>query len=174
MRLFHVSEEPDIVQFIPRLPTRTDLDPKKGLVWALCERTLPNFLTPRNCPRVCWHVGPQTTKEDCARYLPADRPDVNHVVAIEAGWLPALMQTTLYLYEFAPDNFVLQDEHAGYYISEKAETPVAKTMITDLCGELAKRGVLLKTVDNLWEIGSRIQKTSFYWSLCRMAFAKKP
>ena len=26
MRLFHVSEEPDIEVFVPRLPTRTDLD----------------------------------------------------------------------------------------------------------------------------------------------------
>jgi hypothetical protein len=127
MRLFHVSEEPDIVQFIPRLPTRTDLDPeKRACLGAMRADITPNFLTPRNCPRVCWHVGPQTTKEDCARYLPADRPDVNHVVAIEAGWLSALMQTTLYLYELAPDNFVLQDEHAGYYISEKTEISCGK------------------------------------------------
>lgn len=43
MRLFHVSEESDIQVFQPRLPTRTDLDLTKGLVWAIDEKCLPNF-----------------------------------------------------------------------------------------------------------------------------------
>lgn len=32
MRLFHVSEDPTIMTFHPRLPERPDLDAKKGLV----------------------------------------------------------------------------------------------------------------------------------------------
>ena len=64
LRLFHVSEEPDIRVFEPRLPTRRDLDPEIGLVWAIDEARLPNFLTPRDCPRVTYHVGEQTTEED--------------------------------------------------------------------------------------------------------------
>lgn len=47
MRLYHVSEDPDILVFHPRLPKRDDLDPATGLVWALDEERLPNFLTPR-------------------------------------------------------------------------------------------------------------------------------
>lgn len=43
MRLFHVSEEPDIQVFYPRLPTRTDLNQNVGLVWAIDEGRLPNF-----------------------------------------------------------------------------------------------------------------------------------
>ena len=35
MRLYHVSEDPDILVFHPRLPKRDDLDPATGLVWAL-------------------------------------------------------------------------------------------------------------------------------------------
>ena len=46
MRLFHVSEEPDIKVFEPRLPTRKDLNQNIGLVWAIDEARLPNFLTP--------------------------------------------------------------------------------------------------------------------------------
>lgn len=34
MRLFHVSEEDDISVFVPRIPTRKDLDQSRGLVWA--------------------------------------------------------------------------------------------------------------------------------------------
>ena len=63
MRLFHVSEEPDIQVFEPRLPTRRALDQTVGLVWAIDEARLPNFLTPRDCPRVVYHEGKQTT--DC-------------------------------------------------------------------------------------------------------------
>ena len=41
MRLYHVSEDPDILVFHPRLPKRDDLDPATGLVWALDEERLP-------------------------------------------------------------------------------------------------------------------------------------
>lgn len=56
MRLFHVGEDPNIKVFQPRLPNRKDLDPTVGLVWAIDEHRLPNFLTPRNCPRVAYHI----------------------------------------------------------------------------------------------------------------------
>ena len=56
MCLYHVSEEPNIQVFKPRLPERKDLDQNIGLVWALDEARLPNFLTPRDCPRVAYHT----------------------------------------------------------------------------------------------------------------------
>ncbi len=69
MRLFHVSEESDISEFFPRTPTRDDLDKKLGLVWAIDEDRLPNFLTPRNCPRVTYYVGKDTTAEDKRKFF---------------------------------------------------------------------------------------------------------
>ena len=48
MRLFHVSEDADIEIFHPRIPARSDLDKNVGLVWAIDEERLPNFLTPRD------------------------------------------------------------------------------------------------------------------------------
>ncbi len=59
MRLFHVSEEGNIDIFNPRIPEREDLDKRVGLVWAIDEKHLANFLTPRNCPRVTYHMGEQ-------------------------------------------------------------------------------------------------------------------
>lgn len=44
MRLFHVREEKDIQIFEPRLPSRNDLNQTVGLVWAIDEDRLPNFL----------------------------------------------------------------------------------------------------------------------------------
>jgi len=169
MILYHVSEEPDIKIFDPRLPSRRDLNPEVGLVWALCERTLPNFLTPRNCPRVTYHAGKNTTAADIERCLPNG---YSHAVVIETGWLERLRNTTLYLYHFEPSGFYLQDEVAGYYISEKPQTPIGKTVVTDLEDELKKRNVALMTRETLWEIAGEIKKTTFNWSICRMTYAK--
>lgn len=170
MNLYHVSEEPDIQIFEPRLPSRKDLNPDVGLVWALCERTLPNFLTPRNCPRVTYHISENTTAADIERCLPNG---YSHAVIIEADWLERLRNTTLYLYHFDPSDFYLQDEVAGYYVSKKPQIPIGKTVVTDLEGELEKRNVALMTVDNLWQISEEIKKTTLNWSICRMAYAKE-
>jgi len=69
MRVFHVSEEADILTFEPRIPDRNDLDKSKGLVWAITEQCLPNFLTPRDCPRVAFHAAETTTQDDIARFF---------------------------------------------------------------------------------------------------------
>ncbi|WP_408632547.1 DUF6886 family protein [Mobilitalea sibirica] len=37
---------------------RLDIDNSKGLVWAITEQCLPNFLTPRDCPRVSHIIQP--------------------------------------------------------------------------------------------------------------------
>lgn len=170
MRLFHVSEESDISKFLPRLPMRKDLDPTVGLVWAIDERHLPNFLTPRNCPRVCYLRNGNTTQNDIRRFLPQN---VDHVVVIEQQWLERLHNTVLYLYEFDPKDFVLQDEVAGYYVSTKMEMPIRKIVVSDLAKELASRGVQLVTADNLCPIAEEIRQSSFDWSLCRMGYAQK-
>ncbi|WP_404458886.1 DUF6886 family protein [Oceanobacillus kapialis] len=64
MKLFHVSEEKAISIFQPRVPERIDLDKRRPLVWAISEEQLPNFLTPRNCPRVCFQVDQHTSSLD--------------------------------------------------------------------------------------------------------------
>ncbi|MCI8332653.1 MAG: hypothetical protein HFE78_07495, partial [Clostridiales bacterium] len=96
MRLFHVSEEPDIKVFEPRLPTRKDLDQNVGLVWAIDELRLPNFLTPRDCPRVAYYVGCQTTAFDKKRFFSSS--GVSHTIVVESKWYHVMKNTTLYLY----------------------------------------------------------------------------
>lgn len=170
MRLFHVSEDPHIMEFRPRTPTRQDLDPSVGLVWALAESHLPNFLTPRNCPRVCFQAGPGTSAEDRERFFLSDT--VSYVVVIEQGWFAKMSSTTLYLYEFDPSGFILQDSSAGYYIATETQRPIAQHRIDDLFAELFSRGVELRVTDNLWGIGDRVKRSTLIWSLCRMGYAK--
>ncbi|MCA0987416.1 DUF6886 family protein [Guptibacillus algicola] len=170
MRLFHVSEESDIDVFEPRVPTRKDLDESTGLVWAIEERCLPNFLTPRDCPRVCYNVGRETTDLHKQTYLSSEFH--SHVVVIEQMWFEVMKNTTLFLYEFDPAAFQLQDENAGYYVSESTQIPIAKWEVNDLFQALFSRGVEVRFVDNLWEMYDAIQQTTFCWSMCKMGNAK--
>lgn len=169
MRLFHVSEESNIKVFEPRIPYRADIDNSKGLVWAINEKCLPNFLTPRDCPRVTYHYNDMSTNEDINKYFSSKSS--THVVAIEHKWFEAMKNTTVYLYEFDPSNFYLQDEIAGYYVSESSQIPINKIVITDLFSELFKRKVELRVVDNLWDLRDEIINTSLNWSMCRMGNA---
>lgn len=166
MRLFHVSEESDIEVFHPRIPRRTDIDNSKGLVWAINEECLPNFLTPRECPRVTYYATEKTSEEDIERYFSYETS--KHVVAIERHWYETMNNTILYLYEFEDTNFYLQDEIAGYYVSEVDQFPINKVKITDLFGELLKRNVEVKMVDDLLDLRDKIILTTLNWSMCKM------
>ena len=165
MRLFHVSEEPDIDRFVPRIPLRADMDKSKGLVWAIDERHLPNFFTPRECPRVTYHVGENTTEEDIAGFFSSS---CRWCVAIEHAWVERMRRTFLYIYEFNPANFVLQDACAGNYVSEKTETPIGKTRIDDLFGALFARGIEVRLVNNLWVLRDAVVESSLNYSICDM------
>jgi len=169
VKLFHVSEEPNINKFIPRIPHRKDLDSSKGLVWAINEHCLPNFLTPRGCPRVTYHAHAGTTEEDITKFFSSQ---LRHAVAIEQDWHRKMLETTLYVYEFDNKKFYLQDEVAGFYVSEQTETPISVTKYTDLYAELFIRNVEVRILENLWQLGKAVQASTLNWSLCRMANAK--
>ncbi len=170
MRLFHVSEESDIEVFNPRIPDRADMDKSVGLVWAIDEERLPNFLTPRNCPRVTYHIGKNATQADIQKFFTSSQS--NHCIVIENTWFDAMRSTTLYLYEFDTADFELQDDIAGYYVSKTAQKPIAKYTVTDLFSELFKRNVEIRFVENLWDIADKVKNSTLNWSLCRMGYAE--
>lgn len=171
MRLFHVSEDANITVFEPRVPARADLDPDVPLIWAIDEEHLSNFLTPRDCPRVAYHVTPETTLSDRQRFFSS--PSHLHAVVIEDGWFDVMRNTTLWLYEFAPAEFELQDAVAGYYVAKSTQTPIGKYCIDDLFGELFRRDVEVRIVNNLRAIAKDVQDTTLAWSLCRMRNARE-
>jgi len=169
MRLYHVSEESNIAQFSPRIPTRDDMDKSKGLVWAITEKCLPNFLTPRDCPRVTYHVSKDTTQADITKFFSSNS---RHCVAIEHAWYERMIKTNLCLYEFDPSTFYLQDSQAGYYVSEQMQKPISLTKIDNLFAELFKRDVEVRILNNLWILAEEVKKSTLNWSLCRMANEK--
>ncbi|MBR6524951.1 MAG: hypothetical protein IKT57_03165 [Clostridia bacterium] len=170
MRLFHVSEEANIDVFLPRLPARQDLDPGVGLVWAIDEKHLPNFLTPRNCPRVCFHDWAGASDTDRKRFLPMGHPCG---IVLENAWRSAMESTVLYVYEFDPEGFVLQDANAGYYVSTKTETPVACCIIPNPLTELLAKGADVHFEDLLWSAADAVRQSTLQWSLCRMGYARQ-
>lgn len=169
MKLFHVSEEADITEFIPRIPLRNDMNKSKGLVWAINEHCLPNFFTPRECPRITYYASDRTTEDDISRFFSSA---CRHCIVIEYLWFKKMQNTTLYLYEFNPSNFYVQDECAGYYVSEYSETPINRIKIDDLFGEIFKRNVEIRIISNLWFFADAIKKSSLNYSICDMAFAQ--
>jgi len=170
MRLFHVSEEANISIFKPRKPLRDDLDKELGLVWALNERCLPNYFTPRDCPRVTYHAAEHTTGEDIDRFFSSHS---RHCVAIEHAWYEKMRKTRLFLYEFDPANFYLQDLCAGYYVSEQVERPISVTAVDNLFDALFDRGVEVRILDRLWPLADAVKESTLYWSLCRMRNANR-
>lgn len=116
-----------------------------------------------------YHVGETTSQEDRARFFSSNT--VSHAVVLEHRWLEPMRHTTLYLYEFDPDDFVLQDDVAGYYVAKTAQVPKAKHPINDLFLELIQRNVEIRMTDTLWDIADAVQKSTLNWSLCRMGFA---
>ena len=168
MRLFHVSEETNIELFIPRIPLREDMNKSKGLVWALTEGQLVQFLTPRECPRVTYRISEATTQDDIEKFFSS--PSL-YCVAIEHGWYEKMASTILYVYEFDAANFYF-DERAGFYVSDQTEKPISVVKYDDLFGELFKRNVEIRILSNLWLLADEVEKSTLQFSICDMANAQ--
>ncbi len=144
-----VSETPDIRCFIQgSLPVRPGST--VGLVWAIEASRLSNFLTPRNCPRIGYHVTAQTTQSDRLRYF--TDPAATHGLVIESRWFEAMTRTVLYLYTFDPAGFELQDAAAGYYVAREPQTPTGQIPIVNIFSALFACGAELHVVQTLWHI----------------------
>lgn len=162
MRLFHVSEQQGIDRFRPR--ARKVGDP---VVWAISDIRLHNYLLPRDCPRVTFCAGAQTTLQDRERFL----TDFDYVVAIEYSWLMQCYRTTLFVYEFDPSLFKEEDETAGYYTCRETVAPIAAYEINDVFQALYDRKVEIRILPTLWYLRERVIQSSLDFSIIRMRHA---
>ena len=169
-RLFHISEQPGISIFTPR-PSPSHFENITGdVVFAISDQLLHNYLLPRDCPRVTFYAGADTTDTDKQKFT--GNATANHVVAVESGWYQQIKETTLYCYEFLPDDFMLIDECAGYYISYKPVVPITVTVIDDIMAALLSRDVELRFMPLLTDIAHAVRYSSLQFSLIRMRNAK--
>ena len=158
--LFHVSEETGIIRFDPR---PSDYTPNP-VVWAISADRICNYLLPRDCPRVTYYAGPDTTPTDVVRFL----GDSRIVVAVENGWLERIRSCRLYCYHLPPETFESLDECAGYYVSRVSVVPDRVEVFEDLIGELLKRGVELRLMQDLWTLRNAVVTSTLQFSVIRM------
>jgi hypothetical protein len=76
-KLFHVSEQADIKEFIPRFSPHTN----QPVVWAIAENKLANYLLSRNCSRVAYCVGDKTSIADQKHFLSFSSQEIATVVS---------------------------------------------------------------------------------------------
>lgn len=164
--LFHISEEAGIEQFEPRQSKYTS----DAVVWAISADRLCNYLLPRECPRVTYYAGPNTSSSDVQRFLGSS----SVVIAVESGWLEEIRSCQLFCYSLPPDTFESLDECAGYFVSRKAVVPTQVVIIDDVLGELLKRDVDLRLMPNLWTLRDDVVGSTLQFSMIRMRNAKEP
>lgn len=157
MKLFHISEEPGIARFEPRVIANG-----APRVWAIEQRTLCNYLLPRDCPRVCFRPAADSGGDISL----LDGAPV--IVAIEAGWRKRVETTTLYRYDMPPEGFALEDRIAGYWTSASAVVPRAVEMLTDLPARIAEAGARLIALPSLWALRDRVKASGLDFSMIRM------
>ena len=158
--LFHVSEESGIERFEPRPSRYTD----EPVVWAIDADRLRNYLLPRECPRVTYSAGPETTVADVERFLGSSPA----VIAVESAWLERLRSCRLYCYHLPPATFECLDECAGYFVSRVPAVPTHVQVVDDLLAALLGRGVELRFVPDLWPLRDAVVSSTLRYSLIRM------
>ncbi|HEV8396551.1 MAG TPA: hypothetical protein VGQ37_19855 [Vicinamibacterales bacterium] len=162
--LYHVSDAAAIERFEPRPSTLTDAP----VVWAVDDERLRNYLLPRDCPRVTYYAGAQTTAADRAAFLES----ATAVVAIEEQWLERVRHARLYVYELPPDTFECIDECAGYFVTRVAVDPLGVRRCADPIGELDQRGVAVRALPDLWSLRDAVVASSLQFSIIRMRNAQ--
>jgi uncharacterized protein DUF6886 len=158
--LFHISEQPGIERFEPRVPDAGG----EAVVWAIDEIRLRNYLVPRDCPRVTYYAGPKTTRMDVERFLGSSEA----VVAIERGWFERLRSCRLYCYEMPAATFECADSCAGYFVSRLPVVPTGVRVVDDPISELLWRGVALRIVPTLWPLRDAVVASTLQFSMIRM------
>jgi len=169
-RLYHISDQPAITLFEPREPPSGAGG--KPVVWAIDAEHLPNYLLPRDCPRVTFYAREDSAPADIERLLCGTT--ATRVIAIEAAWLPKLRDERLYRYELDPAGFSPADEIAGYYTCAAAVAPISEAPIDDILGELARHDVELRVMPSLWKLREAVIHSTLGFSLIRMRNAQPP
>lgn len=162
-RLFHVSEAAGIGRFEPRPVPSPDAGVAGEAVWAVAESHLVNYLLPRDCPRICFRAGPQTTTADARAFLQG----AERVVAFEAGWLERVRTTPLAIYDMPADTFEEALPEAGYWISRTAVTPGGLTTVHDGLAALLAAGAEVRVLQDFWALRDAVVASSLQFSIIR-------
>ena len=160
---YHFSEDPHIGRFVPR-PVRISPS-NEALVWAVDSLHCHTFYFPRDCPRVVIWNSSRTSAEDTETFFGHTTSAV--IAAIESRWLERLRNTTIYRYTLSPEGFVLRDEAAGYWVSEREILPIDVEPIPDVMTALIDAGVELRIMPSLVPMRDAVIASTVEFSIIR-------
>lgn len=167
-RLFHFSEDPNIVLFQPHVaPTSSEDEP---LIWAIDEEHAPSYWFPRDCPRACCWAGVKPILPGGAILLGLGGSCRLH--AIEAEWLQRVRDCRLYSYEFDPEPFRLSLAEAGYWVTACQVAPLRVSPVGDLLARHIEAGIEVRIVRNLWPLIDAIVASGLQFSIIRKTNAQ--
>lgn len=158
--LYHFSERPDIVRFEPRIIEGCP----EPVVWAINAARQCNYLLPRDCPRVTFYAGPNTSAADSRQFL----VDQSAIVAIESAWRQRVETTAIHRYHLPPDDFICIDAPAGYHVSRRAVVPDRIELIRNLPSAIQAAGAALRSYPSLWPLHDAIVSSTLTYSMIRM------
>jgi hypothetical protein len=165
-RLFHVSEIPAIARFDPRPVNAFDSRVSGEAVWAIDDEHLPNYLVPRDCPRVTYVCHAQTLEDDRRYFFGPSK--AKRIVAIEPRWLQRAMTTTIYIYEMPFDAFECIDTHAGHFISRRSVKPMDVREISNPLAEMLNHDVELRVVGDLLALQEAVAQSTLSFSSTKL------
>ena len=162
-KLFHVREDREITWFEPRLVPSPDSGVSGLAVWAVAESHLANYLTPRDCPRICFRAGPQTTAADRETFLGCSE----RVVAFEGVWLERVRTTEFTLYEMPDEVFESALPEAGYWIARCGVSPRTTLTVANPLAALQAAGVETRIIDDFWPLADAVARSTLQFSIIR-------
>lgn len=158
--LFHFSEDPAIVSFVPRPVHQPSARPpgmewlNGPLVWAIDAWHQPMYLFPRDCPRILTWTVETTSATDRVKHF--SDANTRMLAYIEPPWQQKLEVSHLFRYEMPPESFTSLND-AGMWVSRKTVIPINRRELADLPAELWQHGVELRIVpalralNHLWQ-----------------------
>jgi len=142
-RLFHISEENNINEFLPR-ESKKHWNYEK-YVWAISEDKVHHYLFPRKCPRICisekLHLFAKWINFEIIE-------NMQPVIFVSNDWKESIYNCTLYQYEFNPANFTEIDKIAGYYVSKSAENPINTIVVNNCLAKLKRLKIEVVSTEN--------------------------
>ncbi len=165
MKLFHLSENGTINQFIPKESKK--MWGYRKYVWAISEEKVHNYLFPRACPRICIS---NKNLEALANWITIEKvQNKKAIIFVPTAWKTKIQNCVLYQYEFDPTNFTLIDDIAGYYVSQQIERPIHKRKLTNCLYTLneMKVAVIFKDLETLKVIYKKVIKAYQAFSIIK-------
>ena len=171
MSLYHISDTSGIPLFEPRpAPERSGVEGE--FVWAVDREHLPNYLLPRDCPRVTFKGTDGSARKDIEKLIGPTH--AGRVIVVESGWIERILTEQIVLYRFDPAPFTLLDAGAGYWLASKAVAPVEEEAITSPLVRLLQENIELRFTPSLWELREAVASSSLEFSIIRMRNAIPP